>query len=125
METFDRDAVKKALRFTRFVPLQPLDGVGTVSLFDVEIPGLIKILDCKLRRRQGEPLKFVGQRIEGGGFAVDMPRWLCAAILEGAVAALRERLRGDLATLAEVDDAPIAPGVDGAALPANLMREVR
>lgn len=64
-------------------------------------------------------------------FAVELRSWLRDAILAGAVAALRGKLENDLAALAKdtarVEDVTpsYVPGVDVAALPAQLMRAVR
>ena len=118
-DIFNRANLRRSLRFVH------LKTFGTIAAFEVTIPGLLKLRDCKLRRRTGEPLRLVTGRLECGGFAVELRPWLCEAILEGAVAALREKLRNDLAALAidaagvgEVDTLPVAmPPPDAAALP--------
>src|SRR5688500_6330813 len=106
---------------------RPVGGVGTIASFDLNIPGLIKIKSCRLRRREGESIRLTTSRLDDGrGFSVEMPRWLREAILEGAIAAIRANLEGDLAVLEmdgpEDDTPPYVPGIDVAALPPQLMR---
>jgi hypothetical protein len=131
-DIFNRDNLKRALRFIYLKALQPVGATGTIATFEVSIPGLLKIKGCSLRRRTGEPIRLVSGRLDGGdGFAVDLRGWLRDAIFEGAIAALREKLANDLAALEKVDvkaedvTPSYVPGLDVAALPAQLMRAVR
>jgi hypothetical protein len=131
-DIFNRENLRRSLRFIYLKALQPVGATGTVATFEVTLPGLLKIRDCKLRRRTGEPLRLTTGRLDNdGGFAVELRPWLRDAILAGAVAALREKLQNDLAALAKdtarAEDVtpPYVPGLDVAALPAQLMRVVR
>lgn len=99
-DIFNRANLRRSLRFVHLKTFRRAGGIGTIAAFEVTIPGLLKLRDCKLRRRTGEPLRLVTGRLECGGFAVELRPWLCEAILEGAVAALREKLQNDLAALA-------------------------
>jgi hypothetical protein len=131
-DIFNRDILKRALRFIYLKALQPVGVTGTIATFEVSIPGLLKIKGCSLRRRTGEPIRLVSGRLDGdNGFAVELRGWLRDAIFEGAIAALREKLQKDLVALekdgerGEADVLPHVPGLDVAALPAQLMRAVR
>ena len=131
-DIFNRENLKRALRFIYLKALQPVGATGTIATFEVSIPGLLKIKGCSLRRRTGEPIRLVSGRLDGdNGFAVELRCWLRDAVFEGAIAALREKLANDLAALdkdserAEADVPAYVPGLDVGALPAQLMRAVR
>jgi hypothetical protein len=130
-DIFNRENLQRALRFVNLKAFHPVGGCGTIATFEVTLPGLLKIRDCKLRRRAGEPLRLTTGRLDhDGGFAVELRSWLRDAILAGGVAALREKYQKELAALEAVDEAetdalPHVPGIDVAALPAQLMRAVR
>jgi hypothetical protein len=101
---FNREKLIHSLRFYYLKPLKPLDAIGTVAKFEVAIPHLLQIRGCELRRRPGEALRLSTSRMENSDdFAVELPKWLRAAILKGAIARLRAKLEHDDA--AEVDDA--------------------
>jgi hypothetical protein len=101
-DIFDRDKLKRALRFIYLKALQPVGATGTIATFEVSIPGLLKIKGCSLRRRTGEPIRLVSGRLDNcGGFAVELRGWLRDAVFEGAIAALRAKLQKDLVALAK------------------------
>jgi hypothetical protein len=132
-DIFDRENLRRSLRFIYLKALQPAGATGTIATFDVAIPGLLKIKRCSLKRRTGEPIRLVTARLEqDGGFSVELRGWLRDAVLSGAVAAVRSKLEGELSALdmdaAKAEDVPpssYVPGIDVAALPAQLMLAVR
>lgn len=129
-DIFNKENIRRSLRFTNLKAHHPRGGVGTLASFEAEIPGLLTIRDCRLRRRAGEPIRLTTARIDGAdGFAVETQPWLHYAIRTGAVRTLREKCGIDLALLendtAKDDTPPIVPDLDAASLPAQLMREVR
>jgi hypothetical protein len=128
-DIFNRENLRRALRFTQLKTFQPVGGAGTIADFEVTIPGLLKLRDCKLRRRAGDPIRLTTGRLDSGGFAVELRSWLRDAILAGAIAAVREKYQKELDALEAVDEEadvpPHVPGLDVSALPAQLMRAVR
>jgi hypothetical protein len=129
-DIFNRANLKRALRFEHLKTHQPPGGVGVIATFSVTIPGLLKIRWCSLQRKDGEGTRLiVGRSDRSGGFAVELRGWLCGAIHDEAIKAVRERVKKDLAALETVDEAedvpPHVPGLDVAALPEQLLRAVR
>jgi hypothetical protein len=129
-DIFNRANLKRALRFEHLKTHQPPGGVGVIASFSVTIPGLLKIRWCSLQRSAGAGTKLVvGRSDRAGGFAVELRGWLRGAIYDQAIKAVRERVKKDLAALEAVDEAESdvtqVPGVDVAALPAQLLRAVR
>jgi hypothetical protein len=97
---FDPKKLKASLQFQFMQTFRPVGGIGTIASFDLNIPGLIKIKSCRLRRREGESIRLTTGRLDDGrGFSVEIPRWLRQAILDGAIAAIRANLEIDLAAL--------------------------
>jgi hypothetical protein len=131
-DIFNREHLRRALRFEHLKTYQPAGGVGMIATFSVTILGLLKIRWCSLQRAFGEGTKLVvGRSDRSGGFAVELRGWLRGAVFEEAVKAVRERLKKDLAALedVEVEAADVKPpyvqGLEVAALPEQLMRAVR
>jgi hypothetical protein len=111
----DRRIITRSLWIANLEIQRPLHEVGKLASFDVAIPRLMTIKDCRLRRREGEAVRLTTGRLEDGrGFAVEMQKWLRLAILDAAVAAVSER-----AAVAPRDDA----GDDDVAGLARFMSE--
>lgn len=103
-DIFNKEHLRRALRFEHLKTHQPAGGVGVIASFEVSLPGLMKIKWCALQRNAGEGTKLVvGRSDRAGGFAVEMRGWLRSAIYEEAVKAVRERVKKDLAALEAVD----------------------
>jgi hypothetical protein len=119
------------LYLLRFETFRPKEGHGTLGKFDVSIPGILEIRNFKLRKTAEGKLRLVTARLErDGGFSVEIRKWLGKKILQMAIEKLREIARNDLAVLdadvkAEDVTPSYVPGLDVAALPAQLMRAVR
>jgi hypothetical protein len=120
------------IRLTRFETFRPKEGYGTIATFDVVIVDLIEIKNFKIRKVPDRRFILSTARLErNGGFSVELRNWLNRKIRKMAMERLRDIARNDLAFLeeADVDEVedlpPYVPGLDVAALPAQLMRAVR
>jgi hypothetical protein len=118
------------IRFARFETFRPKDGFGTIATFDVVIVDLIEIKNFKIRKVPDRRFILSTARLErNGGFSVELRNWLNRKIRQMAMERLREIARSDLAMLDGVDTKeeaePYVPGIDVAALPAQLMRAPR
>lgn len=128
-DIFNKENLQRSLRFEHLKTFQPAGGVGVIATFEVSLPGLMKIKWCALHRNAGEGTRLVvGRSDRAGGFVVELRPWLRGAIYDEAIKAVRERVKKDLAVLETVDVdveddvPPHVPGIDVAALPAQLMR---
>jgi hypothetical protein len=118
------------IRCARFKTFRPKDGFGTIATFDVVIVDLIEIKNFKIRKVPDRRFILSTARLErNGGFSVELRNWLNRKIRQMAMERLREIARSDLAMLDGVDTKeeaePYVPGIDVAALPAQLMRAPR
>jgi hypothetical protein len=97
---FDREILRRSLRFDNLRTLQPANGVGILATFEL-CPGLMKIKGCSLQRAVGErPKIFVGRADRAGGFSVDLGGWFRGMIFEEAKKAIKKRVDEDVAALA-------------------------
>lgn len=116
---------------SRFETFRPKDGHGTIAAFDVVIAHVLEIKKMKLRKLTDGRVTLTSPRLERqGGFPVELRRWIAQKIRLMAIEKLREIAQSDLALLGgselgEDDLPPPVPGLDAAALPARLLREVR
>lgn len=116
----------------RFETFRPKDGHGTIATFDVVVAHVLEIKKMKLRKLTDGRVTLTSPRLERqGGFPVELRRWIAQKIRLMAIEKLRDLAQSDLALLGgselgEEDDVPPhVPGLGAAALPAQLMREVR
>lgn len=121
------------IRLVRFETFRPKEGYGTIATFDVVIVDLIEIKNFKIRKIPDRRFVLSTARLErNGGFSVELRNWLNRKLRQMAMERLREIARNDLAFLDEADtneaedvSPPYVPGLDVAALPAQLLRAIR